>query len=60
MGLVAPWQVESSQTRDQTRVPCLGRQILNHWTTREVPLQGLGVGMSGAKGQPLQGTTGAG
>ena len=28
----------SSQTRDQTRVPCIGRQILNHWTIREVPL----------------------
>ena len=28
----------SSLTRDQTRVPpCIGRQILNHWTTREVP-----------------------
>ena len=24
-----------SQTRDQTRVPCTGRQILNHWTPRE-------------------------
>ena len=34
--LVALWHVESSQTRDWTRVPCLGRQILNHWTTREV------------------------
>ena len=22
--------------RDQTCVPCIGRQILNHWTTREV------------------------
>ena len=22
---------------DQTRIPCTGRQILNHWTTREVP-----------------------
>ena len=28
----------SSQTRDQTHVPCIGRQILNHWTTKEVPL----------------------
>jgi len=28
--------VESSQTRDRTRVPCIGRQILYHWTTREV------------------------
>ena len=26
----------SSRTRDQTHVPCIGRQILNHWTTREV------------------------
>ena len=59
MGLVAPWQVESSQTRDRTRVPSIGRQIPKHWTTREGPLQGLGVGMSGAKGQPLQGTTGS-
>ena len=24
------WYVGSSQTRDQTRVPCIGRQILNH------------------------------
>ena len=36
-GLVVPRHVESSQTRDQTQVPCIGRQILNHWTTREVP-----------------------
>ena len=27
----------SSPTRDQTCVTCIGRQILNHWTTREVP-----------------------
>ena len=27
----------SSSTRDQTRVLCIARQILNHWTTREVP-----------------------
>ena len=37
MGLVAPWRVGSSQTRDGTRIPCLGRRILNHWTTVEVP-----------------------
>ena len=37
MGLVAPKHVESSPTRDQTHVPCIGKQILNHWTTREVP-----------------------
>ena len=23
--------------QDRTRVPCLSRQVLNHWTTREVP-----------------------
>ena len=28
----------SSPTRDRTHVPCIGRRILNHWTTREVPL----------------------
>ena len=27
----------SSQTRDWTCIPCNGRWILNHWTTREVP-----------------------
>ena len=31
-----PQHVGSSQTRDQTCVPCTGRCILNHWTTREV------------------------
>ena len=36
-GLVAPWHVGSSQTRARTRVPCIGRRILNHCTTREVP-----------------------
>ena len=29
---------ESSQTRARTRVPCIGRQILNHCATREAPL----------------------
>ena len=36
-GLVAPQHVESSWTRDQTHVPCIGRQTPNPWTTREVP-----------------------
>ena len=27
----------SSLTKDQTPDPCLARQILDHWTTREVP-----------------------
>ena len=41
-GLVAPppsphkWDF-SSLTRARTHIPCIGRQILNHWTTREVP-----------------------
>ena len=35
MGLVAPRHVGSSQTRARTRVPCIGRQILNHCATRE-------------------------
>ena len=37
MGLVTPgmWDL-SSPTRDRTRVPCIGRWILNHCTTREV------------------------
>ena len=34
-GLIAPWHVGSSQTRAQTHVSCIGRQILNHCTTRE-------------------------
>ena len=36
-GPVAPQHVGSSQTRAQTRVPCTGRQTLNHCTTREAP-----------------------
>ena len=27
-GLVAPWHVGSSLTKDETRVPCIARQIL--------------------------------
>ena len=34
-GLVAPWHVGSSQTRTRTRVPYIGRQVLNHCATRE-------------------------
>ena len=30
--------VLSCPSRDQTHNPCIGRWILNHWTTREVPL----------------------
>ena len=32
-GPVAPRHVGSSQTRARTRVPCIGRQIVNHCTT---------------------------
>ena len=34
-GPVAPRHAGSSQTRARTRVPCIGRQILNHCATRE-------------------------
>ena len=37
MSLVAPWQVGSYQIQDQTHVSCIGRQILYHCTTTEVP-----------------------
>ena len=36
MSLVASQHVGSSQARDWTSVPCTGRQICNHWITREV------------------------
>ena len=40
MGIVALQHVGSSQTRDlsgKTDVPHIGRQILIHWTAREIP-----------------------
>ena len=37
-GLVALLHVGSSQTRARTHVPCIGRWILNHCATREVPV----------------------
>ena len=36
MDLIALWHVGSSRTRDLTLVPCSGRWILSHWTTKEV------------------------
>ena len=36
-GPAALQHVGSSQTRARTRVPCIGRQILNHCATREAP-----------------------
>ncbi|XP_059770870.1 cyclin-Y-like protein 1 isoform X1 [Balaenoptera ricei] len=37
MGSVALWYVGSFWARARTRVPCIGRRILNHCATREVP-----------------------
>ena len=36
MCVVALWNVESSWTKGRNRVLCIGRLLLNHWTTREV------------------------
>ena len=37
--LSCPWGTWdlSSLTKEWTRVPCIGRWILNHWTTRKIP-----------------------
>ena len=37
MGIAVPLHGGSSQTRDQARVSCIGRRILDHWTAREAP-----------------------
>ena len=36
MGLATSHHMGSPQTRNRTHVPYIGRQSLNHWTTREV------------------------
>ena len=36
VGLVAPRHAKSTLARDPTPVLCIGRWILNHWTTSEV------------------------
>ena len=36
MSLVTPKHVESSQIKNRTCIPCIGRRTPNHWTTREV------------------------
>ena len=36
MGLLVLNHVESSQIKDRTQAPCIGRQILIHWATKEV------------------------
>ena len=37
MGFLALKHVGSSWSRDQTGVPCIARQILNHWIMTEAP-----------------------
>ena len=49
MGLVALWHVESSQARDKTCVPCIGRQTLIHYTTREIQILFILLNISAAK-----------
>ena len=44
-GLAALRHVGSSQTRARTRVPCIGRQTLNHCATREAPSSTLLVNL---------------
>ena len=41
--LVAPRHVESSRTRNRTCVPCVGRQVLFHCASREVPPSSYGI-----------------
>ena len=38
---VALQHTGSSWTRDQKHVPCIDRQVLNHWITREIPRLGV-------------------
>ena len=45
----------SSQTRDRTRVPGIGRRILNHCVTREAPTKVFNFGRKPFKnGQQLK------
>ena len=45
--VVVPWHVESSWTRDQTHVPCIGRHIPIHSATRAVPSSTSDAGCCG-------------
>ena len=38
----------SSLARDHTRIPCIGRWTLNHWTSRRVP-QHLDFGLPASR-----------
>ena len=57
MSLVALRRVKSSQTRNGTRVPCIGRQILKHWTIRKVPLFNFNTGNPLLKCRKAMGST---
>ena len=63
-GLVAPRHVGSSWTRARTRVPCIGRRILNHCATREAQkvgyLMSQGLSLSVNQKAPLEGCHSAG
>ena len=43
----------SSPTRDRTHVPCIGRRILYHWTTRQVPISSFLQPSTGGQGQDV-------
>ena len=44
LGPPAPQYAGSSWTKDGTCVLCIGRRILNHWTTQEAPTCVLSMG----------------
>ena len=52
-GFAAPWHMGSSRTRDQTHVPCIGRQILHHRASREAPANKTLLKYNEAKPEPL-------
>ena len=43
------WDLRSP-TRDQTHIPCIAKQILDHWTMRDVPGQLFKFHIWGNKG----------
>ena len=54
--LVAPGHVGSSRIRDQTRVSCVGRQILYRWAQEKPPPGLLACQNKGRKGEPSVGS----
>ena len=44
-------------TKDRTHVLCIGKQILNHWTTKDVPSQPLNFTLSLSKCLPSAGSS---